>query len=488
MSIIERIQDAGIILFKPKEVPNKNVSNIATEKDKRRTPDKKTFIIGELSSITCRTMALRCPLFMKGSYKRTGDIFNNWLEVVKRNGDPIGNKTQNVIDEFDDRTNLRDKMFIAGICNDIYGDIFLERTFMKKVGNSYVPIIERPGTKPNFKREPLNINVINPEFIYKIDKKQGSDDKTNYYHCKGKLGPTKYIHPERIIHKSEIKLPYSKFGSSKVDIGYNIINALMNTDEISGEILDWFSTGMYFMTKKGLTPAEQDKAIEQFNEHPRFIVVDDEYKMEVHNPTRIDPEPFYEHYYTKVAALFRMPRQLLIGAEVGAITGSEVGFADYVASVYHLREMYGNILVEIYKQLLKSKGMEWGNKILWNKTYIDELSESKTMEKRALVATALIDRKIITREESRRIMNEGQIRLDVHNPEGDFIEPNPNAQPMLPNVEPPKKKKKKKKKDEDEEEEEKEVKQEKPSFDIFEDKGKLEEALQDKRLVENKKE
>ena len=444
MSLIDRMKNARTLLFKEKDIPNKDASNIMRDNGMFRQPDKKTYLIGSLSPVRCREMALRCPLFLKGSFKRTGDVFNNWFEIVKRKtGEPIGTQTFNVIEEFNERTQLRDKMFIAGICNDIYGDIFLERTFMEKNGDKYIPILDNPSTQPNLMKEPLNINVINPELIPKIERKRGSSSNTEYYHLKKKAGGTVYIHPDRIIHRAEIKLPYSKFGSSKVDVGYNIINALMNTDEISGEILDWFSTGMYFMTKKALNDAEQQKAIRQFEEHPRYIIVDDEWKMDVYNPTRIDPEPFYTHYYTKIAALYRMPRQLLIGAEVGAITGSEVGFGDYVASIHHLREMYGSIISMIYKQLLQSKGMPWDYEIVWNKTYIDELSESKTMEKRALVSTALVDREIITREESRKIMNEGFVRLS-REPEGEFIEPNPNAQPMLPNVEPPTKGKPKK--------------------------------------------
>jgi len=482
--IFRRVSNASVELFKEKPIIRKETSNIVSDKRGTRGGDKKTYLIGRLSAQTCREMALRCPLFMKGAYKKNGDIFNNWFEIVDKDGNALGTQGQNIIDEFDDRVNIKAKMFTAGICNDVYGDLYLERTFMRKDGGKYIPVVSDAKVQPNLNDEPLNINVINPESIYKIGKLMGSTSEQEYYYYKEKTGGEKHIHPDRIIHDAEIRLPYSKFGVSKVDIGYNIINSLMNTDEISGEILDWFSTGMYVARKAGIQPDEQDRAIEQFNQHPRYLVLDSEYEIDVYNPTRIDPEPFYEHYYTKVAALFRMPRQLLIGAEVGAITGSEVGFADYVASIHQLREMYGNILTTIYKHLFKTQQKDWKYKLIWNKTYIDELSESKTMEKRALVATALVDRKIITREESRRVMNEGFVRLNIYTPDGEFLEPNPNAQQITPNVPYPKGSKPKKKpkdygKDGEGKQEPKKAKQ-KNIFDMT--SGEIEERLQDKRM------
>jgi len=480
MSLMDRLRNASTALFKEPVIINPNISNVMKTDRNRNVGHKKEYIIGKLSAQTCRVMAMRCPLFVKGSFKRTGDIFNNWIDIVDKDGAPLKTHLQNIVDEFTKRTALKEKMFIAGVGNDIYGDILLERTFMRKVGNKYFPIVENPSTKPNLKDEPLNINVINPEYIREIKKVPMSRDTTEYYWTTSFIESNKYIHPDRLIHKSEIKLPYSKFGISKVDIGYNIINALMNTDEISGEILDWFSTGMYAAFKPGMTSDEQDDIIKQFQEHPRFIAVDREFQIEVHNPTRIDPEPFYEHYYTKVAALFRMPRQLLIGAEVGAITGSEVGFADYVASIYSLRELYGGILEDIYKQLFESKGHEWKYQIIFNKTYIDELSESKTLEKRALVAGTLVDRNIITREEARKIINEGSIRLNIDNPYGEFIKPDKPTTPILPNVEPTKPKEQPSKK---EERKAKERELDEESLDIFDmTLQQRESALQNKRF------
>jgi len=52
-------------------------------------------------------------------------------------------------------------------------------------------------------------------------------------------------------------------------------------------------------------------------------------RFDVKNPTHIDPSPFYDYFYTNIAAVIDMPKHMLIGGEMGNVTGSEVGTSAY---------------------------------------------------------------------------------------------------------------------------------------------------------------
>ena len=354
---------------------------------------------------TLRQIALMEPLVLKAIRKKTRDTFRQWLIIKSLDENKeVPKKILNLIADFDRRTLFKEKLHDSALSSYIYGTGFIERTFVNN-NNISSPLDKR--------EEPLNFNVIDSENISKKDTNPKTKDSTLYWIYKKRGGEDKYLHPDRIIDVSINKLPFSPFGISVINTLNKILTSKLNIDEASGQILTWFGHGILSMKINGMNVEQQKKMEENFAKHPDYYVYDEDYELDVKNPTRIDPKPFYDYLYVNIAAALEMPTHILTGQELGDVTGSEVGVMDYYHDIENIQKLTFTPIVEkIYRNLLESHGYKWNYSIIWNPLYADELSEAKTLQIRSYSATESKNSGIISIEEARKMLNDGMIKLN----------------------------------------------------------------------------
>jgi len=379
-----------------------------------------------------RKIALREPLILKAIHKKNKDTFRNWFKIKPTEG--TGNIDKNIlrlIKDFDKRTNFPYKLYTSGVCANIYGTGFLERTFIESKN-------KENDSPVDFNNKPLNLFNLNSEFITRRKKKEKGKDNISYFIYKEKRGEEVFIHPDRIIDIAIDKLPYSSFGISKIDVLINVLQSKMDADVTSGEILSWFGHGILDMTIENMQPEQEKEMIKLFKQHPNYYAHDQDYKLNVVNPNRIDPKPFYDYFYTNIAAALEMPVHILTGESLGNVTGSEIGVSDYYHDIENIQKIiFTPIIRKIYTQLLESNGHKWKYDIVWNPIFVDELSEAKILQTRSYPAVQGVVNGILSIPEGRRIYNDGVVDLDIEKvPEKSKPEVEPPKDVSEPNVEP----------------------------------------------------
>jgi hypothetical protein len=188
---------------------------------------------------------------------------------------------------------------------------------------------------------------------------------------------------------------------------------------------------------------ERKKALELMKEHPNYFAFSEKYHLDVKNPTAIQPQQFYDHISEAISAALIIPRQVLLGIEVGKVTGAEIGFADYYRDIKDNQELvFTPHLLRIYDLLAKANNRDFSKYYIdWEITYIDEMAEAELEGKRAAAVCNLRSSNppLITVKEARRMLNEGLIDLDPDlEPDIKPIIPNPLLPNPNPNVPPSK--------------------------------------------------
>lgn len=373
-----------------------------------------------------RELALVAPFFMKATKKKNLDRFRSWFEFENINTrKPPSKADEKIVQLFDDRADPKFKFVIANICADIYGDGFI----LKKYANDVVIKGGKNKGKVDYELPPpkraalRNLELIDPEHLtdmkYLTDRnaKKGKQFKgkgvQHYFYSNQKTGVEKYIHPSRIMHFKDDQLPFSKFGISKVDMLRNIINSEADIDIATGEILKWFSHGILEMTKIGMQPSERTEVLKVMATHPNFYANDDRWKLQVHNPTSIDPKEFYNYIILAFASVFVMPTQVLLGVQIGKVTGAETGYSDYYRDVKDKQELIDSPLIkEMYAEVFAGYNKDFHYTPIWNDIYVGELAEAELVAKRAATVQILVSSGVVDTEEAREIMNKGKIYLD----------------------------------------------------------------------------
>jgi len=363
----------------------------------------------KLTPVRRRDIANESPLFMKGIRKKSLDTFRAWysIETKKGRGKPIQADLK-AIESFDIRSNFKHKFYEARVASHIYGNGFLLITFINDYKNAKL------SQQVNPKAEPYTVNILNSEYI--SDMKENDAGQLCFVFLKD--GTEKLIHPNRIIHIPANKVPGYVFGVSTIDILRHTMFSKKNVDIAAGHILSWFSHGIIDWEWEDMTPEEKKEAEQLIATHPGAYIHNQEVKLDIKNPTAIDPEPFYDYIVLNIAAAINMPTHILTGIQTGKVTGSEIGFGDYYRDVKDEQEIeFTPILEKLYSQILNARGRDWKYNIVWNTIYIDEMSEATLLEKKINAAEKAMNGTkgaggFIDMEEAREILNKGQIMVD----------------------------------------------------------------------------
>jgi hypothetical protein len=114
-----------------------------------------------------RKIALESPLLMKGIKKKSMDTFRAWFEIITEDGKGTPVKADlDAFRDFEVRNNFKKKMYEARVCAHIYGDGYLLITFTNDGDKTLSDPVDELS-------EPYEIQVLNPENIPEMEKKDG---------------------------------------------------------------------------------------------------------------------------------------------------------------------------------------------------------------------------------------------------------------------------------------------------------------------------
>ena len=368
------------------------------------------------------------PLIKKAIYKKNRDTFKNWFVIKNSDDEVIPEKDLKFITDFDKKTNFKTLLYMSGVCANIYGTGFIEKIYNEH-GNT------KPSSSIDDRKNLIGLELLNSENI-KERKKLNDKGKTLYPVYKApNSSESILIHPTRLEVVRIDYLPYSYFGTAIPKVVWNILKSKMMADVSSGEILNWFGRGMFDVEITGMTDDDEKEAHAQLKSHPDYLLHDENFKVDVKNPTRVDPAPFYDYFYTNIAAALDMPKHMLVGSEIGNVTGSEVGTSAYYSDIQNIQSLVFTPIVEnIYSELFRSLGKVWDYTIEWNPILVDELSEAKILQTRAYSASQAVGSGIVSKSEGRIMLNKGLQNLDPD----DVPEDEEPEEPEVtdPNIEP----------------------------------------------------
>jgi len=386
----------------------------------------------KLSPTRRREIANESPLLMKGIKKKCADTFRAWfiLEAMEGRGKPT-KKDLELITDFELRSNYKGKLNEAKRASHIYGNGFLLIDF---TNDDDVPA-ESP---PKADAEPWDVHVINSEYILELKYFSAEYEKRGilHYHYLDKDMNEVWYHPDRIQWIPANLTPGHNLGVSTIDLLRWTMFSKKNIDIAAGHILAWHAYGIQDWEILDMDD-DQRKFYEKLAAtHPGTLIHDQELKVQMHNPTAIDPKPFYEYIVLNIAAALNMPTHVLTGIQMGRVTGAEIGFADYYRDVTDDQELEMTPLIrKLYTRILKANGKKWKYNIVWNPIYIDEMAEAKLLDIKITAADKAKKGGLIDLEEGRTMINKGQIELDPSKEIEQPITPTPGI-PNGPNPGP----------------------------------------------------
>lgn len=362
-----------------------------------------------LSPAKRREIANESPLLMKGIKKKCADTFRAWfiLETIEGRGKPV-KKDLELIADFELRSNYKGKLNEAKRASHIYGNGFLLIDF---TNDDDIAVQDPP--RPD--SEPWDIHIINSEYILERKYFSGKYEKAGilHYHYLDKDMNEMWIHPDRMQWIPANLTPGHNLGVSTIDLLRWTMFSKKNIDIAAGHILAWHAHGIVDLEILDMDD-DQRKFYEKLATlHPGTWIHDQELKMQMHNPTSIDPKPFYEYVVLNIAAALNMPTHVLTGIQMGRVTGAEIGFADYYRDVTDDQELEMTPLIrKLYTRILSANGKKWKYNIIWNPIYIDEMAEAKLLDIKITAAAKGKSSGLTDLEEGRMMINKGQIELD----------------------------------------------------------------------------
>jgi hypothetical protein len=378
---------------------------------------------GKLQRDEFADIVMSIPLLRKGIWKENRDIFKDQWNIIHKDKDKdVDDNILDIINSFNKKTDIFYKYEEAGISGNIYGDGFLEIIWDedKDVGIDTIPPIAQ---------SPVDLKILDAEHIYSIEKKRNYD--TEYYIYKAPRIPKTFIHPGRVQHIVKKRIPGRTFGISDVYTGRKILQSILTADEQYGEFIEWTGTGVFDLLIKGASVDDLKNAESKIKKRRKINAHNEDTEWSVLNPVIFSPKEFNDYFILKLAALMDMPQYVLSGVQPGQLTGSEMGFLDYLNHIQSIRtNVFKPHIEHLYKLLLEGQGLSFDDcELDWQMSYIDETTEATILKLRAEAGSLAMDRFAITEDEYRDMLKNG-----ITNFKGESILE--KEEPAIPEPEP----------------------------------------------------
>lgn len=378
----------------------KSVSKIPTPQRYYGGIEEKAYS-GTLSREQLADVVISESLLRKGIWKENRDIFKDPPAIIHKDKDmEVDDKDLDIIEDFNKESNYLYKYEQAGISANIYGDGFMEIIWEEAEGTG----IDTPAP---VNQSPVDIELQNAEYIWQTEKKKG--DETEYYIYKAPRVNKTYIHPSRLQHIVKKVIPGKKFGISDVYTIRKIAQSLLTADEQYGEFIEWAGTGVFDLLLTGANTDDLKNAESKITRRRKINVHDEKAEWSVLNPVIFDPKNFNDYFVLKMSAVLDMPQYILTGVQPGQLTGSEMGFLDYLNHIQSLRlNVFKQHLTDLYTMLLVGQGRSFEDyEVDWQMSYIDETTEATILKLRSEAGSLAYDRGVIDEDEYRNMLKNG---------------------------------------------------------------------------------
>jgi len=199
----------------------------------------------------------------------------------------------------------------------------------------------------------------------------------------------KLIHPDRILHLKFNSLSDSHLGMSLLEPAYHVLKSKIDADKVLGTIMVRFAKPILDILIEGGTPEEIRKAGEyasvmnKYVNEVSFFAHDDKLQLDIKGAQgkAIPPRDYMDYLVEQLAVCFGIPKTLIVGAEQGSISGSDLNLVSYFQSLEKDQEtVLTPLIIELFRRYWRVK---YKNElpeeidIKWNRLYSDELASEK---------------------------------------------------------------------------------------------------------------
>lgn len=248
----------------------------------------------------------------------------------------------------------------------------------------------------------------------------------------------KFLHRDRVIHIKFNSLSDSHLGMSVLEPMEYVMRSKVKMDEVIGTIVYRHGKPIIKGVGKGANPKEIRKMgkliamINKKSDEVSHLIHDDMWEFEYMGAEgkALRPKEYMDYIERQIATSIGVPRTLLIGAEQGSISGSEINLIAYFQSLESdQKTILAPIIIDILESYLgKQLPRHW--KIEWNRLYADEISALKISFMNTQSIANAVDAGLIPVDEARKKLCE-IIGIKYSEDEEDYRDPK-KRQPKLP--------------------------------------------------------
>lgn len=341
---------------------------------------------------------LKDALVFRGVNKKSRDVFKSWHVFDKDADKGAVAKLQ----AFARRVGL--KRVLTNALSDalLYGDAFIEKVY----DGDTAPNEAEPSTK-----RLKALSLVNPKTMRPIrDTQPGSPSLGEVIGYEQQVDSVRLrFHPSRFIHLQPYNIGDDERGVGAVEAAYTIIVAKIKGDKALGDILTWHAKGYFALKIQDATDEELVKGYEMVKkareQGVNFFVGSDRHDYDIKPGAQVNPTPFLDEFHTDIAAALDMPKDLLIGASAGAITGSETNLRDYYEDCAAFRDLYFSAVVEeLYAAELGVDVADLSARPVWPPLFVNEQAEADTRFKTAQAYSIAYRDQAITKNEYRQAL------------------------------------------------------------------------------------
>lgn len=351
-----------------------------------------------------------CPPLKRGIDKSSGDAVKLGFTITTPEGEehPLNAEVQ----EWCRRVDLKSKLRQALIDAHIYGDGLLELDYDD----------EGAATDP----VPGNATLVDVHVIDPIDieiRIMGGERFLTQRRTSG--GPEVTFHPDRWHHVRVSKSSGHAHGIPTTHTAWHASKAWIKGLQGMGEIL--YHSGIpvrHYLTDPEASDAELDDlaALLSNDRFKRGFVWRQPLEVQQHNPQVLDPEPYYAELLNSIAGAVGIPAMMLVGAQAGAVTGSETNLDDYHSDLQQLQE---NILTPIIERVVFSLHglLPEAYDVEWHPFPRNDLDEAQSIRERVAAFGLLVNAGVTAEAAARETglgITEDEVRsmADAMAPEG----------------------------------------------------------------------
>ena len=212
------------------------------------------------------------------------------------------------------------------------------------------------------------------EIIFDRDLNSDTYGKISKYKVtiKGEKQTDLWIHASRVIHVMEKTLGKSAWGKSILEPAYDLFTIYKNSIWSAGESYYQNASPLFVVSwdleELGEPPSEEElddikEDIEELHVRKRYVKPKGFNLEVVQGSGQLpDPQKVIDPVVELIAGAVKVPKQLLLGTEAGALASGEVNLEQYYAQITDIQSTFAEpLLVEFYKRLQEWKILPEGN-------------------------------------------------------------------------------------------------------------------------------